>query len=77
MAPSGIHAIAWDTDDGAGTLLDPGSFTRATGLGIDVRARLADNDGDGVFAALGDLVVTESTRTNVNNLRAVLVRAPA
>ena len=43
-------------------------------LGLDPRARLADNDGYGVFAALGDLVVTGPTRTNVNDFRAILVR---
>ena len=32
-----------------------------------------DNDGYGVFAALGDLVVTGPTRTNVNDFRAILI----
>jgi len=79
----GIHAIAGDTDgidgteDNAGALLAPDSLVRARALGIDPRARLADNDGYGVFAALGDLVVTGPTRTNVNDFRAILITPPA
>ena len=38
------------------------------------QAALADNDGYGFFAALGDLVVTGPTLTNVNDFRAILVR---
>jgi hydroxypyruvate reductase len=76
-----IHAIAGDTDgidgseDNAGALLLPDSLTRAAAEGIDLRARLADNDGYGVFSALGDLVVTGPTRTNVNDFRAILIEA--
>jgi hydroxypyruvate reductase len=75
----GIHAIACDTDgidgteDNAGALLAPDTLTRAAALGLNVRARLADNDGYGFFAALGDLVVTGPTRTNVNDFRAILI----
>ncbi len=35
---------------------------------------LADNDGYGFFSALGDLVVTGPTRTNVNDFRIILVQ---
>lgn len=76
-----IHAIAADTDgidgseDNAGALLLPDTPTRAAAAGIDLRARLADNDGHGVFSALGDLVVTGPTRTNVNDFRAILIEA--
>ena len=75
----GIHAIACDTDgiDGAeqcaGALLRPDSLARARALGIDPAARLRANDAYAVFAALGDLVVTGPTRTNVNDFRAILV----
>ena len=31
------------------------------------------NDSYGLFAALGDLVVTGPTRTNVNDYRAILI----
>ena len=78
----GIHAIACDTDgidgteDNAGAVVAPDTLARAAALGIDARARLADNDGHGVFAALGDLIVTGPTRTNVNDFRAILVLPP-
>ena len=41
--------------------------------GIDAKARLADNDAYGAFAAIGDLVITGPTHTNVNDFRAILV----
>ena len=41
--------------------------------GSEQRRALADNDGYGFFAALGDLVVTGPTLTNVNDFRAILV----
>ncbi len=74
-----IHAIACDTDgidgteDNAGALLAPDTLARALALGLNPRHLLADNDGYGFFATLGDLVVTGPTRTNVNDFRAILV----
>jgi hydroxypyruvate reductase len=76
---AGIHAIACDTDgidgseDNAGALYAPDSVARAAALGMRPRAMLDNNDGYGFFSALGDLVVTGPTRTNVNDFRAVLV----
>ena len=78
-AHTGIHGIACDTDgidgteDNAGALLAPDSLARAASLGIAARDRLADNDGYGFFAALGDLVTTGPTLTNVNDFRAILI----
>jgi hydroxypyruvate reductase len=75
----GIHALACDTDgidgteDNAGAVLTADTLARARAAGIDARARLADNDGYGFFAALGDLVVTGPTRTNVNDFRAIFI----
>lgn len=75
----GIYAIACDTDgidgteDNAGALLSPDTLSRARTLAIDARDRLADNDGYSFFGALGDLVVTGPTLTNVNDFRAILV----
>ena len=40
---------------------------------IAAPASLANNDGHGFFAALGDAVVTGPTRTNVNDVRAILI----
>ena len=74
-----IHAIAGDTDgidgseDNAGALVMADTMARAAAAGIDLRAHLTENDAYGVFAALGDLVVTGPTRTNVNDFRAILI----
>jgi glycerate 2-kinase len=73
----GVSAIAADTDgidgseDNAGAVLLPDSISRASGR--SARADLARNDSYGFFAALGDLVVTGPTRTNVNDYRAVVI----
>ena len=74
-----IAAIACDTDgidgseDNAGAMVLPDTPARAIAAGIDLRARLAQNDAFSVFSALGDLVVTGPTRTNVNDFRAILI----
>jgi hydroxypyruvate reductase len=75
----GIYAIACDTDgidgseDNAGALYHPHSMQRAAALGLKPRVLLENNDGYGFFNALGDLVVSGPTRTNVNDFRAVLI----
>lgn len=74
-----IHALACDTDgidgseDNAGALLAPDSLARAAALGLSARAMLDNNDGYGFFSALGDLIVSGPTRTNVNDFRAMLI----
>lgn len=76
---AGVHALACDTDgidgseDNAGAWCGPDTLARAAALGLSARAMLANNDGYGFFSALGDLVVTGPTRTNVNDLRALLI----
>jgi len=75
----GIHALACDTDgidgseDNAGALLAPDSVQRARRKKLDAAKLLADNDGYGFFSALGDLVLTGPTRTNVNDYRVILI----
>ncbi len=75
----GVFALAGDTDgidgseDNAGAIVTPDTLIRARGLGLDLRASLAANDCWSFFHALGDLVVTGPTLTNVNDFRAVLV----
>jgi hydroxypyruvate reductase len=75
----GIHAIACDTDgidgseDNAGAIYQPDSMARAAQRGLQPRAMLDNNDGYGFFSALGDLVVSGPTRTNVNDFRAILI----
>ncbi len=75
----GIHALAADTDgidgseDNAGAFVAPDTLARARAAGVDARACLADNDAWGFFHALGDLLVTGPTLTNVNDFRALLI----
>lgn len=71
----GIWALAADTDgidgteDNAGAILTPESIRN----GHDATGHLARHDSYGFFSALGDLVVTGPTRTNVNDYRAIIV----
>lgn len=73
------YALAADTDgidgteDNAGALLAPDSAVRAAALGINAESLLANNDGYNYFSALGDLLVTGPTRTNVNDYRVILI----
>ncbi len=75
----GIHAIAADTDgidgseDNAGAQLTPDTLARARAAGVDPRKCLAANDSYGFFAALGDLLITGPTLTNVNDYRAIVI----
>src|SRR5437762_3863364 len=74
-----ISAIAGDTDgidgseDNAGALVMPDTLARASAKGLDAKPFLANNDAYGFFSALGDLIVTGPTRTNVNDFRAILI----
>ncbi len=74
-----IHAIAADTDgidgseDNAGALLAPDSLARAEAAGTPARRQLDAHDAWGFFDAVGDLVMTGPTRTNVNDYRAILI----
>ena len=74
-----IHALAGDTDgvDGqeeiAGAVITPDSLARAWALGLRPKGSLDDNDGHGLFTALGDSVITGPTLTNVNDFRAILI----
>ena len=78
-AEAGVYALAGDTDgvdgteDNAGALVTPDTLARAAGAGVDAKARLADNDGYSFFNAVGDLVKTGPTLTNVNDFRAILI----
>jgi hydroxypyruvate reductase len=78
---NGMDSLACDTDgidgteDNAGAIAAPDSIARAAKLGLDAGKLLENNDGYSFFAALGDLVVTGPTRTNVNDFRVILVSA--
>lgn len=82
----GIGALAADTDgtdggggspaDPAGAFADGDTLRRAAAHGLDPAAFLANNDSTAFFAALGDLLETGPTVTNVNDFRAILVDSP-
>lgn len=77
---AGVYALAADTDgidgieDNAGACVQPDTLARAEAAGLKVADHLDRNDAYGYFDALGDLVVTGPTHTNVNDFRALLVR---
>ena len=59
--------------DAAGALADGDTVSRALGLGLKPRAALDGNDAYPFFERLGDLVITGPTRTNVMDVRLILV----
>ena len=75
----GMVVLAAGTDgsdgptDAAGAVADGESASRARHQGLDPRAHLYRNDSNRVFAALGDLVITGPTNTNLLDLYLVLV----
>lgn len=75
----GISALACDTDgidgteDAAGAIVVENTLERARHLGLDPAECLRTNNAYPFFVALGDLVVTGPTRTNVNDFRVILI----
>jgi hydroxypyruvate reductase len=63
--------------DAAGAIADGGTLARARKAGVDARRFLENNDSYRFFAALGDLIHTGPTKTNVMDIRVVLVGRPA
>jgi hydroxypyruvate reductase len=82
----GIAALAADTDgtdggggradDPAGAFVDEMTLARARSAGLDPAAFLADNDSTGFFNAIGDLLTTGPTFTNVTDFRAIVIDGP-
>jgi hydroxypyruvate reductase len=76
---TGIWGVAGDTDgidgteDAAGAIVAPDTLARARALGLDPAAMLAGHDSFSLFDALGDLIRTGPTLTNVNDFRAILI----
>jgi len=72
-----VVSLASDGTDGptdaAGAVVTGSTVSRARALGLDPAAHLANNDAYPFFAALGDLIFTGPTNTNVNDLSLVLV----
>ncbi|MDM0072547.1 glycerate kinase [Variovorax sp. J31P207] len=75
----GIWALAADTDgidgveDNAGAIVTPDTLRRAEAAGVKLADHLDRNDAYGYFDAIGDLLVTGPTHTNVNDFRALLI----
>ena len=75
----GVWALAADTDgidgveDNAGAVVTPDTLARAGAAGLKIDSFLDRNDAYGYFSALGDMLVTGPTHTNVNDFRAILV----
>lgn len=76
-----ILALSAGTDgtdgptDAAGARADGHTCARARDKGLDPRAYLEDHDAYHFFQALDDLIITGPTRTNVMDIRLVLVGA--
>jgi glycerate 2-kinase len=72
-----VMALATDGTDGptdaAGAIVTGETVARARARGLDPRVALAANDSYPFFEALGDLIRTGPTGTNVNDLLFVLV----
>jgi len=75
----GIWAAAGDTDgidgteDAAGAMIAPDTLARARAAELDPRTVLGEHDSYTLFDALGDLIRTGPTLTNVNDIRLVLI----
>ena len=75
----GVWAIAGDSDgidgteDAAGAIVTPDTLKRGRQAGLNAHDVLMSHDSYSFFQALGDLVVTGPTMTNVNDIRIVFI----
>ena len=75
----GVWAMAGDSDgidgseDAAGAFVMPDTLRRGRAKGLSARHALAAHDSYSYFAAIGDLLHTGPTLTNVNDIRAILI----
>lgn len=75
----GIYALAADTDgidgseDNAGAWLTPETWQQAQQLGLDAETLLANDLAYDYFERLQQLLQTGPTRTNINDVRAILI----
>ncbi|MFT9088058.1 MAG: MOFRL family protein, partial [Acetobacter okinawensis] len=76
---SGIWGLAGDSDgidgteDAAGAIFAPDTLARAAQAGCLAEPFLRNHDSYSFFKAVGDLVVTGPTLTNVNDIRLLLI----
>jgi glycerate 2-kinase len=79
MGQQNVWALAADTDgidgveDNAGAFVAPDTLVRAEAAGRTLVDHLDRNDAYGYFDAIGDLLVTGPTHTNVNDFRALVI----
>ncbi|MBM3128667.1 MAG: glycerate kinase [Chloroflexi bacterium] len=59
--------------DAAGAIADGETVARASAMGMDARAYLANNDAYNFFQPMGDLLLTGPTGTNVNDVMVMIV----
>ncbi|MER8613639.1 glycerate kinase [Mesorhizobium sp. M0435] len=77
---AGVHALAADTDgidgseDNAGAFADGSTVSRMRAAGVEAKAMLAGNNAWTAFNAVDDLFVPGPTGTNINDLRAILIK---
>jgi len=71
VASAGTDGVDGPTD-AAGAVVDSTTLERAHAAGLDPAAYLHDNDAYTFFAALGDLIRTGATDTNVGDLQIFL-----
>ncbi|MEG3127056.1 glycerate kinase [Pantoea cypripedii] len=77
---AGIWAIAGDSDgidgteDAAGAMIYPDTLARGKLNGLSAARYLDEHDSYSFFHSIGDLVITGPTLTNVNDIRAILIK---
>jgi hydroxypyruvate reductase len=75
--PMAVASVGTDGIDGptdaAGALADDTTMQRAEAAGLTAEAFLTDNNAYAFFDALGDLIHTGPTGTNVGDLQVILV----
>ena len=75
-----LASVGTDGVDGptnaAGAMVDATTIARAQSMGLDASAALARHDSHPFFQALGDLIVTGPTGTNVGDLQVWLSGSP-
>lgn len=59
--------------DAAGAVVDRATPARMRAAGMDIAARLAENDSNPILEASGDLLVTGATGTNVADIQIILL----
>ncbi len=72
LASVGTDGIDGPTD-AAGAIADATTLARARAAGVDARAHLDDNNAYAFFDAIGDLIHTGPTGTNVGDLQVILL----